>query len=303
MYQEEFKNNIDEMLAETKKYSAKTIFLQIPEGLKTRVLEIASTLENSGYDVIINTDPCWGACDLRPKEAEMTGADLIVHIGHKQFIKPPESDIPILYLIWRHELELDENRIINELAKIEEQSIGLISSVQYESCLQKVCDILNKMGKKAKIGGYVLGCWHDNANMDTETLLFIGSGNFHSIGAKCKYILDIERAELRNIENEIMQFEKKRFANIEKARDAETFCILVSSKPGQFGLDIAKKITKRLNENNKKAFILIMDEITDAKLLGIRADAFINTACPRIVDNCFSKPFINIEDLDMIFGD
>ena len=40
-----------------------------------------------------------------------------------------------------------------------------------------------------------------------------------------------------------------------------------------------------------------MDEIRDDKLLGLDVDAFVNTACPRIVEDKFSKPILNPEDL------
>ena len=43
-----------------------------------------------------------------------------------------------------------------------------------------------------------------------------------------------------------------------------------------------------------------MNEITDDKLMGLKVDAFINTACPRITDMPFSKPMINAEDIDLL---
>ncbi len=282
----------------------KTISLQVPEGLKRKALEIASHLEKDGYDVILTTDPCWGACDLRTKEAEMVNADLIIHVGHKKFIKHIESKIPIMYFLWKYDIKYNEEKIAHELMKIKERKIGLICSVQYQDLMPDIAEILQKIGKNVEMGGAVLGCWTENAQkLKVDTIVYVGSGNFHAIGAKCKYVLDMENEELREISDTIMSLEKKRFASIEKARDAKVFALIVSSKPGQFEFDAAKEIKKKLEKNRKKAFILVMDEITDIKLMGIDADVFVNTACVRIRDDYFSKPVLNPEDIDILLSE
>ncbi len=301
---EQLKKELEQFEEKILKRKAKLISLQVPEGLKVKSLEIAGFLEKMGHDVILTSDPCWGACDLRVKEAEMVGADLIIHVGHKKFIKDIKSQIPVMYSLWKYDIKFDEEKIAHQLMSIPERKIGVICSVQYQEYLPKISEILEKIGKFPEIGGSVLGCWTDNAKkLDADVLLYIGSGNFHALGAKCKYVLDMETEILRNIEETAMDVEKKRMARIEKAKDANLFAIILSSKPGQFELGSAKSIKSRLEKNGKKAFILIMDEITDTKLLGIQADVFINTACVRIRDDYFRKPVINPEDIDMVLID
>ena len=98
--------------------------------------------------------------------------------------------------------------------------------------------------------------------------------------------------------------EKRRYAHIFSARNAKSFAILVTSKGGQHQLiGNAEKIKKMLEERDKKAYILLMDEITDNKLAGIKVDAFINTACPRLLDDSWSRPFINAADVGKIFDE
>ncbi|MBI4895527.1 MAG: diphthamide biosynthesis enzyme Dph2 [Candidatus Aenigmarchaeota archaeon] len=306
----EFDDNIELMRKELKQFvdrnsiNAKVISLQVPEGLKRKALEIASFIEKDGYDVVLTTDPCWGACDLRVKEAEMVNADLIIHVGHKKFIKHIESKIPIMYFLWKYDIKYNEEKIAHELMKIKERKIGLICSVQYQDLMPDITEILQKIGKNVEMGGAVLGCWTENAQrLNVDTFVYIGSGNFHAIGAKCKYVLDMESEEVREITDNIMTIEKKRFASIEKARDGNIFALIVSSKPGQFELETAKKIKKNLQKKGKQAFLLIMDEITDIKLMGIDADVFVNTACVRIRDDYFSKPVLNPEDVDILLGE
>ena len=99
-----------------------------------------------------------------------------------------------------------------------------------------------------------------------------------------------------------MHLEKRRYANIYNAKDAKTFAILVTTKKGQNNLlGKAETIKEMLGQAGKSAFVVVMDEINDAALTGIKADAFINTACPRIVEDSFSRPIINVEDVEKIF--
>ena len=60
----------------------------------------------------------------------------------------------------------------------------------------------------------------------------------------------------------------------------------------------AEEIKSRLVQRNKKALILIMDEITNEKLLGLKLDAFINTACPRLAYD-LNGVVIDSEDLEL----
>jgi 2-(3-amino-3-carboxypropyl)histidine synthase len=146
----------------------------------------------------------------------------------------------------------------------------------------------------------VLGCWTGNAkNIEkkVDAYLFMGSGMFHAIGISGKvYHLDLEKKSIALIDNSI--YERKRYARIFNAKEARTFCILVSSKIGQFDMKSALSIKKSLEKRDKKAFILIMDEITKEKLLGIKADVFINTACPRLID---SLNVLNANDIDEVW--
>ncbi|MBI5332184.1 MAG: diphthamide biosynthesis enzyme Dph2 [Candidatus Aenigmarchaeota archaeon] len=285
--------NIDLLLDKLGRQTRKRIALQVPEGLKTKALEIAGLLEKNGYETIILGDPCYGACDLRIREAEQAGADLIVHIGHKKFVKDIDSTLPVLYFPWKIDISFDRKKILALLKSIKERELSIASSCQYEDALPEIKKVLEDNGKKVKTIGAVLGC----SNIDDSCILFIGSGNFHAL-PNCSYVMDIEKNELRDISKERMVFEKRRYAAIEKAKDAEIFGILVSSKPGQTEITRARRIKEMLEKRNKKAFIIIMDEITSEKLLGIKADCFINTACPRILD---SMAVVNESDLGLAF--
>ncbi len=290
----------EQLINEVKKSGAKRVMFQLPAGLKTRATEIAGQLEKSGISVIIANNPCYGACDLSDEEAKQAGCELLVHVGHSKFYRHFETAVPVVYFPWAVDVKMDD---IN-FSIVQEDRIGLLTTIQHMSILSQIKEMLEKAGKQAVIGGQVLGCWFANAEKiesQVDAYLYVGSGRFHplGIGNRKIYALDIEKMKIEHVDTSVL--EKRRYANIYNAKDAKTFAILVTTKKGQNELlGKAEELKKKLEENNRSAFVLVMNEINDAALLGIKADAFVNTACPRIVEDSFSKPIINAEDVEKV---
>jgi len=294
-------DNITELIARLHESKKKRFVLQLPEGLKTKAVEIISALENEGFEVIYAADPSYGACDLALNEARTAKADALVHIGHSKFYIDIQSDIPVIYFPWKIGINFEGM----DVSSIKEQTIGIVTSIQHRDVMEDAKKFLESNKKKAILGGQILGCWDlsaRNIEKDVDAFLFIGSGHFHPLALKTEkpvYVMNIELGLIEKLDTAI--FEKKRWAAIYNAKSAVTFGILVSTKEGQNELlGRANEIKRKIEDNQKKAVILIMDEITDEKLAGIRVDAFINTACPRLADMHFSKPMINAGDLDEV---
>ncbi|MEM7826873.1 MAG: diphthamide biosynthesis enzyme Dph2 [Candidatus Aenigmatarchaeota archaeon] len=270
------------------------IFLQIPEGLKYKIISIIDKLSECGYEIVLSGEPCYGACDIRDKEAEMLGCDLILHIGHKKFYKKFKTAIPVIYFPF--ELKVKYNK--EELKKIPYKRIGLISTVNHASTLNNIYDDLRRIGKEPLIGGEILGCWTENAKKiekKADCILFVGSGKFHMLGIETEkplYYFDLEKNEIRN---ENIKRKKIFQWRLEKLRNASSVGVLISTKPGQFYSNY-KEVENKLKRMGKRVYILVMDRIADEKLLGMDIDCFINTACPRIVEDRFEKPVINVND-------
>lgn len=76
---------IDKVCEKIKEEKAKTVCIQLPDGLKPRGKEIADAIkEKTGSQVIIWAGSCYGACDV-PLEAERLGAEMIIQWGHSDF--------------------------------------------------------------------------------------------------------------------------------------------------------------------------------------------------------------------------
>ncbi|MBN2202950.1 MAG: diphthamide biosynthesis enzyme Dph2 [Candidatus Aenigmarchaeota archaeon] len=278
--------------------------LQIPDGLKNKALELADK-----HDAIIYCESCYGACDICDSEAKALGCDEIIHYGHSKFM---ESEIPVEYVEMRQ--EYDPRPVLQkDFEKIEGDIIGLVSAVQYLGSLEKAREFLENNGKKALIGkgnynnGQILGCEVSAAKSIEEVVdsfLYIGSGKFHPLGLAIKtkkpvFVLDVEGGKIEELDKTL--FEKQKYAAIALSKDAKKFGILVSTKPGQKNIELAKKIKKELEEKGKKAYILVFNEIRPEKLLGISLDCYINTACPRVaIENRaeFKKPILNPDEME-----
>ena len=74
---------LDKVAEKIKQENAKTVLIQLPDGLKPRAKEIKQELEKkTNASIMIWADSCFGACDL-PSNIK---ADLLVHFGHSEWI-------------------------------------------------------------------------------------------------------------------------------------------------------------------------------------------------------------------------
>ena len=108
-------------------------------------------------------------------------------------------------------------------------------------------------------------------------------------------------------EKEVMRFAKRRMAAINATKTASKIGIVVSTKPGQFQLTIAKELRNKLASQGKEAELIVLDEVTAIKLRNFTdAEAFISTACPRIaIDGLadLENPFLSILEAEIMLGD
>lgn len=291
---------IEKLVQEVKNRKAKKVLLQVPEGLKLSCIKIMNALSDEKIEAVISGERCFGACDIKDEEASMHGCDLVVHIGHSKFYIDFPVKVPVLYFPWNVEVSIGSV----DFSLIKEKRIGLVSTIQHVGMLGNIKDLLEKTGREAHIGGQILGCWTENAEKiagKVDAILYVGSGIFHptAIRGKKIYRLDIERNFVEPVD--LMAIEKRRYANIYHARNAGRIGILVTSKKGQvFG--VAEEIKKKLENKDKKASIIIMDEITNDKLEGLAFEAYVNTACPRIAEDHFSKPIVNASDIEEVLA-
>ena len=95
-----------------------------------------------------------------------------------------------------------------------------------------------------------------------------------------------------------------RFARITKAREAKKWGIIVSSKEGQYRLELANQIKKLLKDTGMEGFVIMVDNVNPDVLLPY-LDAFVVTACPRIAiddSQMYKKPLITPQELEIVLN-
>jgi 2-(3-amino-3-carboxypropyl)histidine synthase len=304
-----------QLIKQMKKEGIKKIFVQAPEGLKIKIQEIVDDLEVNGFEVFTCIEPCFGACDIRCHDAKDLGADAILNIGHGNF--GVKCKIPIFY--YHYTIDIDPIPLLEyHLGKLERyKKIGLVTTIQFVHILEKVKNFLEEKNFEVRIGksskgveGQILGCDHSaglSIQNEVDCFLFIGSGRFHPLGLqevtnKPVLFLDIERNNLTNFYRERERMETLRLLRVEKAKSLENFGIIISTKPGQFHLKLSKELKEKLKSLGKNVYTLVSDQLTPEKLMGLKIDVLVNTACPRIREDAsvFRKVILDPEDVEKL---
>ena len=272
--------------------SAKTLGIQLPDGLKFYVNEIADLFRKKGFEIIFSGKPSYGACDI---DIELLReVDFLLHFAHTKMVEIDR----VVYVPYKIDYSVDVDFLKN---RIRERRIALIGTASYawkfdhlkEELEKAGFEIELKMGKGVEFKGQVLGCNYTClANSNADGILFIGDGEFHALGAAIHskqkvYAYSPLSKEFISVSPE--KFIKKRYLAISKAMTCESFGILVSTKIGQKRLELARKLQKIAAGIGKTAEIILSDEITPEIMSNFRFEMFVNTACPRITFDDYSK--------------
>jgi 2-(3-amino-3-carboxypropyl)histidine synthase len=309
---EQFDLDMERVISIIKDRECGKVGLQLPEGLKRKAPGIAGMIEEqTGAIVVISGNPCFGACDI---DTVLAGSvDVLFHFGHAGMGKydnlvfiEARSNADVVPVVRKALLLLKTDRI------------GLITTVQHIHKLDEARTVSKEHGKECVIGtgdgrvaypGQVLGCNFTAARVDCEEILYIGSGIFHPIGiaiATGKRVIAADPYLNQAVEVAPEKFLRKRGGYIAKAMGAAVFGIIVSTKSGQNRIQIAMRLKALAEKHGKKGFIIEMELVTPEQLLAFQADAYVNTACPRItIDDAerFHAPMLTPQEFESALGE
>ena len=202
------------------------------------------------------------------------------------------------------------------------ERIGLLTTAQHISQLEKAKDFLESKGKKVFTSkgrktqhkGQVLGCDFDaakNIKGEVDAFLYVGTGRFHPLGIVLYTGRDV--FAVNPLTREIKEYTQKDTEKTEKRKkgallkfySSKNIGIITSTKPGQKRLKDAIELKKELAKKGKNAYIFLTDTLDFSEMENFPfIDCYVNTMCPRIgLDDTIrtEKPMINIDDLDSEF--
>lgn len=290
------------------------ILLQFPEGLKRQALGHAKRLEGEGNEVFVSASPTFGACDLALEEARSINADRLVHFGHCEFQK---VDFNVEYVEYHVDAPLDV--LEDSLGRLKDfGTLCLMTTIQHVHQLDGIKKFYAERGKKvvfnrpnglAKNPGQLLGCDAGNvAALDNsvDAFVYFGGGIFHPLGAllqttKPFFCIDPFQKKVERIDGLRETYKRRSKGRVLASLGAKNFGVLVSTKNGQYNVDLAKALKKRIEDAGLTAVVLVSNTFDFESINNMMEfDAFVNTACPRIAtDDCerLRKPLLSAGEL------
>ena len=185
------------------------------------------------------------------------------------------------------------------------KEIGIVTTIQYIDELSKIADYLKSKGIEAELGGQVLGCDASAADkLKADTILYIGSGEFHPIGIALRtnkkvFKLHPDSMQIQEIKKEdIEKIQKRKKGMLLKFHTAKTIGVLLSTKSGQSTVQGGREKAKRIKSQfpDKKFYYFTTDTLNPTELDNFPfIECWLNTMCPRLMEDI---SVLNIEDLD-----
>ncbi len=279
--------DFDALSRKLKELGFQDILIQLPEGMQLYAEEIADNLRD--FNVFISANPCYGACDI-----EVYPNMLTIQFGHSRI---PNIDYPenIIFVEAFSKASFDD--ALNSFLKIADcKNVGILASIQHIKAIDEVRTFLQEHNIKTFLGkgdsritypGQVLGCNFSAAREiknHVDCFILLGTGDFHALGAKIVsgkdvFVLDPYSGIAKKMDEG--NFLKRRYAAIAKAKDAQKFGIIASSKIGQKRWTLAKNLKKIIEKEGKKVYLIMADNIVPENFY-YNVDAYVNTACPRL---------------------
>ncbi len=274
-----------DVIRELKQKKNSRVLLQLPEGLKTKAKVLVEELQQNGFEPIISGDVCFGACDLKTLNDSIT-----LHVGHSKMIEQEN----VVY--WEYTYDQDLTKAVNNALPLLGEKVGLFTTVQHLNQINNAKNVLEQNNKqvftaqgKTTRDYQILGCDAIGAlavKEKVDSFLYLGGGRFHPIAIAYytrKKVVAVDPFSLETQEIDSSTWEKDRALRQTKSMQAQSYGIVVSSKPGQKNWAQAEAIKTKLEKANKKTLVIYLENITPDTLLPFNVDAFVITACPRIV--------------------
>ena len=306
-----------------KKKSKVRIALQFPDGLMCFSILISDILTTFGKcETIILGDITYGACCIDDIDCQFLDCDLLIHYCHSCLVPSTKCLVEILYVFV--EINIDINHLVKTIEYNFDNSnyLYLLSSIQFNSSLFLLKRKLLEKGYdknkliipqcKPRVQGEVLGCTSPILNKKNENnyVIFICDGRFHMESVMIQnplfkyyqYNPFNHRFTIEEYDYKLMK--NIRYKQMEIFKNINYIGIIFGTLGRQGNPSILKRLCSLLNKNNKKYIIIMLNEITQNKIINYnKCECFIQLACPRLsIDwsDQFTKPMLTPYEIYLI---
>lgn len=294
-----------------------------------------------GQNLYVLADTSYGSCCVDEVAAQHVDADAMVHYGHACMSQTYR--LPVIYVFGQRPIDVDDcvtqfvnmlNMSATEHETTKEMAVLLQHDVAYTHRGADIVDKLRKPLDRVKIPvlysrvplrmdppSSVADTSHasslpisDAASTDDSlikdcTILYIGGEslgltNLLITHASCEvYSYDPETKTARLESSRTNKLLMRRYAVVQKARDADVFGILVGTLGVASYLPLISHIRKLLQQARKKSYTISVGKLNPAKLANfMEIECFVLVACPEnsLIDaKDFFRPIITPYELEI----
>lgn len=311
----------------------KRVALQFPDELLADANSVTSRLKvRSAADVAFYVlgDTSYGSCCVDEVAAEHVNAEVVVHYGRSCL--SPTSRLPIVYIFGKRALDVD--MLLEQMQKTINQntSILVVSDTTYISSQSLVIETLQNGGYKKVVASSLKQINHDpvpeqvtqthrtlpgrtftlpdSVLLSDVTMLYIGPPSptltttlmTHTSLVSSIYSYDPLRSTLSAETSQNIAL-RRRYAVVQKARDAGVIGIVVGTLGVSRYLDLIKHLRSMISQAGKKSYLFAMGKLNPSKMANFsEIDTFVLVACGEnsMVDSKeFYKPIVTPYELSL----
>jgi len=292
-----------------KRFEAKKVALQFPEGLQMFACTISDILEKfTNVETVIMGDVTYGACCVDDLTAKALGCDFLIHYAHSCLVPITVTTIRTIYVFV--DITIDVQHFVDTIKhNFEPQSrIAFVGTIQFVTALQASKKLLEHdyhiviPQTRPLSPGEILGCTSSPVG-DYDSIICLGDGRFHLESIMIsnpeikayRYDPYVKQMTYEEYDHEDM-YEMRKEA-ISKAKKAKKFGLILGTLGRQGSLKVLDYIEDLLKKKNKEYVIVLLSEIFPSKIDQFSdVDAWIQLACPRLSIDwgySFSRPLLN----------
>ncbi|KAG1744907.1 putative diphthamide synthesis protein-domain-containing protein [Suillus paluster] len=317
--------------------------LQFPDELLCHSVPIYRLLKSKageGHDIYVLADTSYGSCCVDEVAAQHVDADLIVHYGHACLSQP--SRLPVIYVFGKKPIDVDDciNQLGECLTiKLQQDTNSDSNSrptilLRYDVGYSYRADVIahRLQSRLQSLNTRVLhhplptrldpktttqnpqtleqtGAEIDEDSCTNVIIAYIGGESLNLTNllmthSQCEaYAYDPSTRSARLQSHRTNKLLMRRFAMVQRARDADVFGILVGTLGVTSYLPLIAHVRKLLARAQKKSYTISVGKLNPAKLANfMEIECFILIACPEnsVIDaKEFLRPIVTPFELEV----